>query len=273
MNAPIQTAAFWDASADGYIASAEPFTGQFCVDAVRLAAIEPGMTLLDVATGPGALALAAARAGAVVTAIDFSQTMVDRLTQRIADLPVQAHRMDGQALDLPDASFDRACSVFGVPLFPDWRAGLREMARVLKPGGRAVVAVADNAYGFGPNLLLARARARVTGQPAPVEVTAWETLADPERLAEELRDAGLDAIEIHERTHDFVLDAALFATRHPMILNNPVLGGLDEAERDAVIAAAMIDAGEQGDGSTLRLPGTARFAIGTRGPVSAGTNG
>jgi len=118
MSAPIQTAAFWDQSADGYIASAEPFTAQFCVDAMELAAIEPGMTLLDVATGPGALALAAARAGAVVTAIDFSETMVDRLRGRVGDLPVDAQCMDGQALALADASFDRACSVFGVPLFP-----------------------------------------------------------------------------------------------------------------------------------------------------------
>lgn len=268
MSAPIQTAAFWDQSADGYIASAEPFTALFCADAVGLAAIEPGMTLLDVATGPGALALAAARAGANVTAIDFSQTMVDRLTQRIGDLRIEAHRMDGQALSLPDASFDRACSVFGVPLFPDWRSGLGEMARVLKPGGRAVVAVGDNAYGFGPNLLLARARADVTGKPAPVEIAAWETLADRERLADEMRAAGLVAIEIHERTHDFMIDAALFATRHPMILNNPVLAGLSEDERDAVIASAMAGAERKGEANALRLAGTARFAIGTRAAVS-----
>lgn len=270
MSAPIQTAAFWDQSADGYIASAEPFTAQFCADAVELAAIEPGMTLLDVATGPGALALAAARVGAAVTAIDFSQTMIDRLRRRVGDLSIAAHCMDGQALDLPDASFDRACSVFGVPLFPDWRAGLREMARVLKPGGRAVVAVGDNAYGFGPNLLLARARAEVTGKSAPIEITVWETLADREGLVDELRDAGLVEVEIHERTHDFVIDPAVFATRHPMIFHNPVLAGLTDAERDAVIASAMVDAQRHGDANTIRLPGTARLAIGIRGSFGQG---
>lgn len=270
MNAPIQTAAFWDKSADGYIASAEPFTALFCSDAVHLSAIERGMTLLDVATGPGALALAAARAGALVTAIDFSQAMVDRLSGRIGNLPIKAHRMDGQALDLPDASFDRACSVFGVPLFPDWRAGLREMARVLKPSGRAVIAVGDNAYGFGPNLLLAEAHTEVIGKSAPVEIAAWETLADRESLANELRDAGLVDIEIHERTHNFIIDAAVFATRHPMILNNPVLAGLEDVERDAVIAAAMASAQRQGDADVFRLPGTARFAIGTKGTSGPG---
>jgi len=138
------------------------------------------------------------------------------------------------------------------------------MARVLKPGGRAVVAVADNAYGFGPNVLLARARAEVTGTPAPVEIIAWETLADREGLADELRDAGLAHVEIHERTHDFVIDPAVFATRHPMILNNPVLAGLADAERDAIIALAMVNARCHGDANTIRLPRTARFAVGTR---------
>lgn len=45
MTQPMQTADFWDGTADQYIASAEPFTAQYCRDAVALAAIEPGMTL------------------------------------------------------------------------------------------------------------------------------------------------------------------------------------------------------------------------------------
>ena len=64
MAQPIQTAAYWDETADAYIVGAEPFTAQFCRDAVALAEIETGMSLLDIATGPGALALAAAAEGA-----------------------------------------------------------------------------------------------------------------------------------------------------------------------------------------------------------------
>lgn len=264
MSTDIQTEAFWDEAADGYIASAEPFTALFCGDAAQLAAIEPGMTLLDVATGPGALALAAARAGARVTAIDFSQTMVDRLTDRVGALLIKAHRMDGQALDLPDASFDRVCSVFGVPLFPDWRAGFREIVRVLKPGGRAVVAVADNGYGFGPNQLLANARAARTGAPAPIEIAAWDVLADRERLAGELRRAGLEELVIHERTHDFLLDPGLFIPDHPLILRNPMLNGLPEADRDAVIRDAVAVAQRCNAGGIVRLPGTALIATGSK---------
>jgi len=265
MTQPMQTADFWDGTADQYIASAEPFTAQYCRDAVALAAIEPGMTLLDVATGPGALALAAAQAGAMVTAIDFSQAMIDRLGERISDLPITAIQMDGQALDLPDAAFDRAASVFGVPLFSDWRAGLREMARVLKPVGRAVVAVADNGYGFGPNPLLAAARKTVTGMEAPIEIEAWGILANRNHLSAEMSAAGLGAIEIHERTHDFMLDVNMFSAGHPMILNNPMLAGLADAERDAVIAAAIADAHHRAKDGILRLPGTARFAVCDKG--------
>jgi SAM-dependent methyltransferase len=260
----VQTDAYWNASADGYVANAEPFTALFCEDAAQLAAIKPGMTLLDVATGPGAAALAAARRGAIVTAIDFSAAMVARLQARIGDLPISAHRMDGQALDLPYATLDRAVSVFGIPLFPDWRQGLREMARVLRPGGVAVVAVADNAHGFGPNPLLAAARTAHVGVAAPVEIEAMQVLADPARLAAEMRGAGFAAITLHERTHDFVLDPALFVAAHPMIAQNPVLAGLGDTDRGAVIAAAIAEAYRRSDGGVLRLPGTARIVTGVR---------
>lgn len=264
MTLPIQTSDFWDDTADQYIASAEPFTAMFCEDAAQLARIEPGLALLDVAAGPGALALAAARRGARVTAIDFSQGMVDRLAARIGQLPIIVRQMDGQALALDDASFDRACSVFGVPLFPDWRAGLCEIARVLRPGGRAVVAVADNGYGFGPNHFLAMAREEVTGVPAPVEMDAWAILADRDRLAEEMRAAGLGEIELHERTHDFEIDMAVFTRDHPMILRNPMLAGLAEADRDRTIALAIERATRLSQEGKAHLPGTARFATATR---------
>jgi ubiquinone/menaquinone biosynthesis C-methylase UbiE len=53
--------------------------------------------------------------------------------------------MDGHALDLDDGSFDRVGSQFGVMLFPDMPKGIREMARVVNPGGRVLL----NVYGAG----------------------------------------------------------------------------------------------------------------------------
>ncbi|RYY28755.1 MAG: methyltransferase domain-containing protein [Sphingomonadales bacterium] len=92
---PIQTTAYWDQAADGYIAGAEPFTGLFCRDAVALADVLVVMTLLDIATGPGALAVAAAEVGARVTAIDFSQTMLERVTARSDDPAARGRRCRG----------------------------------------------------------------------------------------------------------------------------------------------------------------------------------
>src|SRR3546814_11683179 len=58
-----------------------------------------------------------------------------------SNLPnVEARVMDGQALALEDASFDAVFSIFGVIMFPDWRKGLAEMARVTRPGGPGVIA-------------------------------------------------------------------------------------------------------------------------------------
>jgi SAM-dependent methyltransferase len=265
MNLAIQTDAFWDQSVDGYIASAEPFTGLFCEDAVALAEVGPGMTLLDIATGPGALALAAARAGATVTAIDFSQAMIDRLRERAAENPITAMRMNGEALSLPSDSYDRVCSVFGIPLFPDWRAGLAEMARVLKPGGRAVMGVAANPYGFGPNVLLAEARGQVLpDHRAEIDIAAMEILCDAGRLQAEMEGAGFCAVTIVQRQHDFIMPFDLVAADHPMILQNPLVSVLSRGDRDRVIAQALEIARTLRQGDTIRLPGIAHLAVASK---------
>lgn len=264
MSEPIQTAAFWDGSADGYIASAEPFTELFCRDAISMCGVGPGVKLIDIATGPGALAIAAAEAGAEVTAIDFSATMIERLRARIGQLHIVAEQMDGQALNLPDAAFDIACSIFGIPLFPDWRAGLRELVRVLKPGGRAVVAVADNPYGFGPNQLFAQARARLYPAISSHNPIAMDLVSEHANLLAAFTAAGIGGLEIQERTHDFRLDPAMLVSDHPMLVNNPILSGLGAEERQSVVREAAAEAQRTMRADGPWMPGTARIVIGTK---------
>lgn len=262
---PIQTTAYWDQAADGYIAGAEPFTGLFCRDAVALADILPGMTLLDIATGPGALAVAAAEAGARVTAIDFSQTMIERVTACSDGLEIEARRMDGQALGLPSDHFDRVASVFGIPLFPDWRAGLSEAARVLRPGGRAVIGVADNPYGFGPNQLFAQARlALFPGETIDMGIAGMTVLDDADRLVAALQDAGFEAIDLHSRTHEILIDAALLSPDNLMVASNPLIAKQSEAVRRAIVDVARELAERWRDGDVIRMPGTARLAVATK---------
>jgi SAM-dependent methyltransferase len=80
--------------------------------------------------------------GLRVTAVDASAGMVERVQARAAErgLSIDTRVMDGQALQLADASFDAALSVLGIILFPDAWRGLVEMRRVVRPGGRVSVA-------------------------------------------------------------------------------------------------------------------------------------
>jgi demethylmenaquinone methyltransferase/2-methoxy-6-polyprenyl-1,4-benzoquinol methylase len=105
--------------------------------AVDLAAVGPGSRALDVATGTGDLAIALADRGAEVVGTDFSEQML-----AIARRKAPAIRFEqGNALSLPygEGWFDAATVGFGVRNFSDLDQGLRELVRVVKPGGRVVI--------------------------------------------------------------------------------------------------------------------------------------
>lgn len=140
---PLATPLAWDLVADDYTAELVPQFERFASDALRLGGTKPDSRILDVATGPGSLALLAARTAASVAALDFSETMIARLRDRAAAAcvtNVEPRLGDGQALPYDDESFDAAFSMFGLIFFPDRVRGLSEMRRCLVPGGRAVVA-------------------------------------------------------------------------------------------------------------------------------------
>jgi demethylmenaquinone methyltransferase/2-methoxy-6-polyprenyl-1,4-benzoquinol methylase len=105
--------------------------------AVDLAEVGPGSRALDVATGTGDLAIALAARGAEVVGSDFSEGMLDRA--RAKDPRLTWEWGDARELPYPEDSFDAATVGFGARNFGDLDAGLREMARVVKPGGKVVV--------------------------------------------------------------------------------------------------------------------------------------
>ena len=105
--------------------------------AVDLARVGPGSRALDVATGTGDLAIELASRGADVVGSDFSEGMLERA--RVKSTAVRWEQGNAQALTYADDSFD-ACTVgFGARNFSDLALGLREMTRVVRPGGRVVV--------------------------------------------------------------------------------------------------------------------------------------
>jgi SAM-dependent methyltransferase len=119
-----------------YAAVAEKITVA-AEELVEAAAVEPGMEVLDVATGTGNAALAAVRAGARVTGLDFSPALLAMARERAADAMVELEWVEGDAQELPfeDASFDRVLSVFGHMFAPDHERTAAEMKRVCRNGG------------------------------------------------------------------------------------------------------------------------------------------
>lgn len=133
----------WDLVADGYSREIAPHLAKYADDALRLAEVGPGQLIADVACGPGALSLSAARAGARVLAIDFSPKMIARLREqcvREGVVGIDARVGDGMRLPYDNASVDCAFSMFGLMFFPDRAQGFHELSRVLKRTGRAVIA-------------------------------------------------------------------------------------------------------------------------------------
>jgi demethylmenaquinone methyltransferase/2-methoxy-6-polyprenyl-1,4-benzoquinol methylase len=122
---------------------------------VELAAVRPGQRALDICCGTGDLALALARSGAEVVGLDFSQAMLEiaenrRLKSTPSSIPNPKFiQGDAQQLPFPENSFDAVTVGYGLRNLANWEAGLHEMVRTAKPGGRLVVLD----FGKPPNAL------------------------------------------------------------------------------------------------------------------------
>lgn len=251
---------FWDKAAE-YAKVAHPFTSWFAQRAWEAAEVPAGARVLDVATGVGALALVAAREGAQVLATDFSEGMV-RLVASAGHPNVEARQMDGQALDLPDGSFDAAFSMFGVMLFADWRKGLSEMARVVRPGGIGCVGTWKDRRGAATSLLIAQVIEQLypdVAQPDPAESMA--ALADTGRLTAEMERAGFTAVRVIEACHDYEVPPTMFAGDGAETQFSGPWQQLDAQQQRAVVEHIR---GLRGSDGVVRVPSTALIAIGTR---------
>jgi SAM-dependent methyltransferase len=171
---------------------------------VELADLRAGFRVLDVACGTGVVARLAADAvgrEGRVAALDLNPGML----AVGAALPVEGAEIEwveasAQALPFADASFDVVCCQLGLQFFPDREGALREMARVLVPGGRAVVMVwrtIDRAPGFA---VFASALGRTIGAEAESLMRAPFALGDSAELSRLLRAGGLREVVVRKET-------------------------------------------------------------------------
>ncbi|WP_265519731.1 alpha/beta fold hydrolase [Nitratireductor luteus] len=265
----------WDRIAVGYDKTNTETQMWLAGEALMYAKLQPGMQFLDVACGSGALAVPAARIGAEVFAVDQSPAMLQLLRDRAQKeaLAIDTSVMDGHALQLEDDSFDMAGSQFGVMLFPDMPRGIREMARVVRPGGTVLVI----AYGDPHEIDFLRylvgavqsVRPDFEGPPMDPPPLPFQ-LSDPERLRAELEAVGLKKVSvetINERTA-FNSGEELW---NWIVWSNPiveeVLGelSLNQAARDAIRDALDKMVQEQADdGGQAYLTNPVNIGIGKK---------
>ena len=208
-----------------------------------LADVGPGDRVLDVAAGAGDQTLQAAeRVGpdGYVLATDISENLMAfaaENAQRAGFANVETAVLDGEALDVPEASFDAVISRVGLIYFPDRQAALAGMRRALKSGGRVaaiVYAPAERNGFFSVPIGIIRRRAELPpplpGQPGPFSLGA------PGVLEDAFREAGFRDVETRvvpapvrlPTTADCVrFERESFGALHQM------LAGLDDAGREA----------------------------------------
>lgn len=194
--------ALFDAVAERY--DGVGFLAQAARFVAGAAAVQPGEAVLDVMTGTGAVAAeVVGRAGRVV-GVDVSAGMLTLARRRVPG--AEFVRGDAAALPFPDGAFDVAVCAAGVFFLPDMPDGVREWARVVRPGGRVVV----SSFGAGllgplPGLW----RARLSGVGLKPGAPPLGRLPTPEALADVLRAADLTDVQ---------------ATLHPLTYTLPDVG-------------------------------------------------
>ena len=180
-------------------------TGVWAADLVRRAALQPGERVLDVACGTGIVArLAAAQVGVqgAVVGLDLNPAMLAVARTRPAPPGASITWTEDSVMAMPfsDATFDVVLCQLGLQFFPDRPQALREMRRVLVPGGRVLLSV------FGPLAhnpapqALAAALERHVGPHASAIKRAEHELDDPAALAELVAGAGFAAVRIETTT-------------------------------------------------------------------------
>lgn len=129
----------WSTGDYGVIGTTLDLVGEQLCEAVDLRSTE---RVLDVATGNGNAALAAARRWATVTGIDYVPALLEEARDRAAGdrLPITFMEGDAESIPFPDAAFDVVLSTFGVMFSANQEQAAAELMRVCRPGGRIALA-------------------------------------------------------------------------------------------------------------------------------------
>ncbi len=243
-------------------------SGDFSVVAARIvltaeqlcdtADLRAGWRVLDVATGSGNAAIAAARHGCTAVGVDYVPSLLERGRKRAAaeGLAVELVEGDAEALPFPDESFDAVTSIFGTMFAPDHQKTADEVLRVCRPGGTIALG-SWTPEGFIGELF--RTISRHVPPPAGVQSPMlWGT----EAHLRELFGEDISSLEVTERTFTFRFPSADHFVSFFRLWYGPTLKAFDALEgaardaleRDLVSLAERFD--RLGTGDAIAIPAT-----------------
>ncbi len=170
---------------------------QWCPRVLDAAGVEPGYSVLDVSCGTGVLAReAAVRVGPTghVVGVDPGRGMLAVAGELAPN--VDWRESPAESLPFPDRSFDAVVSQFGLMFFTDRSQALREMIRVLKPGGRLAVAVWDSLENSEAYPIEVEVLERIAGDAAAIALRAPFVLGDKGALIALFEGSGVESVRI-----------------------------------------------------------------------------
>src|SRR5262245_34187612 len=226
------------------------------------AGVQKGTKVIDIATGPGYVAAAAARRGASVIGVDFSATMIAEARRR--NLDIEFREGDAEQLAFGNGLFEAAVVNFGILHLARPDQALAEACRVLRPGGRfgfTVWAKPEEALGFGI-VLGAIAKYGNTHVPLP-EGPPFFRFSEPDECIRSLLSAGFQSPKVVKVSQVWRLPSvdSLFESMKDSTVRT---AGLLRAQKPEVleqIRNAMRDESKQHQrGETVELPMPAMLA-------------
>jgi ubiquinone/menaquinone biosynthesis C-methylase UbiE len=199
-------------------------TGLFLPALLQVALLAPGQHVLDVATGTGVAAQAAATivgpSGSVVAG-DISPAMLEIARRKLREAPVTFESLDAHALPYPDEHFDAVICQLGLMLFSDPAGALAEFRRVLRPDGRVAVSVSTT-----PERTLYLRISAAIARHVPSKASTlnrYFDIPDAGRLGALLAEAGFRDIQIESECSE--LQFASFEEYFNDIENGATLSG------------------------------------------------
>ena len=205
----LSSVAPWDMVAEGYSEVTMKLFQGYADEAIGQVDLDAESHVLDIACGPGTLALTVAQKTRSVSAIDFSRAMVDILDSTISHQSIdniETFCGDAQSLPYKENTFDAAFSMFGLMFFPDRNKGYSEIYRTLKPGGKTVISSWAPTQD-SPVMMALFGALKAINPDLPEPQTDVDSLENPALFKTELVEAGFKGVEVLPVTQVIEVDS------------------------------------------------------------------